>query len=166
MSTGARSRAWGCIQPCLLCGDQGPSIFCMSILVHRLAGSCGVPSGTQGEPGLVYHHHIISLLSTRREEIDTCLLKLAFRTTIYSLWQERNTRRHHGKAQSAASMVRVIDKTIKNRVSSLHHRRPLFYSDMMPLRLQRPPQSRNSQFLYVSFKSLYSSSESINLSGL
>ncbi|KAH0844276.1 hypothetical protein HID58_091967 [Brassica napus] len=74
---------------------------------------------------------VTSLLSPRRKEIDTCLLKLALQASIYSIWHERNSRRHNGNPLSASQMVRYIDKTIRNRISSLRHRKPAFYSDMM-----------------------------------
>ncbi|XP_013608000.1 PREDICTED: uncharacterized protein LOC106314717 [Brassica oleracea var. oleracea] len=133
LSTGARSRAWGCIQACLLCGEPDetrdhlffacPYYFTVWIdLVGYLLGSHVNPN---------WSITIASLLSSRRKEIDTCLLKLTFQTTIYSLWRERNSRRHQGHPQSAAHMVRIINKLIKNRISSLRHRRPSFYSDMM-----------------------------------
>ncbi|KAH0936459.1 hypothetical protein HID58_013576, partial [Brassica napus] len=63
---------------------------------------------------------------------------LALQTSIYSIWRERNSRRHQGNPHSAAYMVRVIDKTIKNRISSLQHRKPSFYTEMMQRWLQRP----------------------------
>ncbi|KAL0876411.1 hypothetical protein Bca101_026116 [Brassica carinata] len=64
---------------------------------------------------------ISSLLSTRRKECDTCILKFAFQATIYNLWRESNSRRHQGRPLSAAHMVCAIDKIIKNRISSLQH---------------------------------------------
>lgn len=76
---------------------------------------------------------LVSLLSTHRNEIDICLLKLAFQVTVHILWRERNSRRHHGNHPSAAHMVCFIDKTIKNMSSSsLRHRKPAFYNNMMP----------------------------------
>ncbi|RID70938.1 hypothetical protein BRARA_C02911, partial [Brassica rapa] len=80
---------------------------------------------------------VASIMSPRRREIDTCLLKLALQASIYSLWRERNIRRHQGNPLSAAQMVRYIDKTIRNRISSLRKRKPSFYSDMMQRWLAR-----------------------------
>ena len=133
MSTGARSRAWGCIQACLLCGEPDetrdhlffpcPYFFTVwTDLVGYLLGSHVNPD---------WSITIASLQSTRRKEIEACLLKLAFQARIYSLWRERNSRRHQGHPQSAAHMVRIIDKLIKNRISSLRYGRPSFNSDMM-----------------------------------
>ncbi|KAH0844277.1 hypothetical protein HID58_091968 [Brassica napus] len=45
---------------------------------------------------------VTSLLSPRRKEIDTCLLKLALQASIYSIWHERNSRRHNGNPLSAS----------------------------------------------------------------
>ncbi|CAN6848287.1 unnamed protein product [Brassica oleracea] len=70
---------------------------------------------------------LTTILASRRKEIDTCLLKLALQTTIYSLWWERKSIQHHGHPQSAGHMVRISDKTIKNMISSLRCQRPSFY---------------------------------------
>ena len=101
LSTGARSRAWGCFQPCLLCGEPDetrdhlffacPYSFTVWIdVVGYLLGS---------RVSRDWSITIATLLSTRRKEIDTCLLKLVFQTTIYSLWRERNNRRHQAQHQ-------------------------------------------------------------------
>ncbi|RIA05704.1 hypothetical protein BRARA_K01900, partial [Brassica rapa] len=80
---------------------------------------------------------VASFLSHRRREIDTCLLKLALQASIHSIWRERNNRRHQGNPLSADQMVRYIDKTIRNRISSLRKRKPNFYGDMMQRWLTR-----------------------------
>ncbi|XP_013614438.1 PREDICTED: uncharacterized protein LOC106320607 [Brassica oleracea var. oleracea] len=121
LSTGARSRAWGCVQPCLLCGEPDetrdhlffayPYSFTVWIdLVGFLLGSLVNPD---------WAITVASIMSPRRREIDTCLLKLALQASIHSLWRERNSRHHQGNPHSAAQMVRYIDKTIRNRISSL-----------------------------------------------
>ncbi|XP_013601566.1 PREDICTED: uncharacterized protein LOC106309022 [Brassica oleracea var. oleracea] len=139
LSTGARSRAWGCIQPCLLCGEPDetrdhlyfacPYSFTVWI---DLVGFM-LRSRVNSDWAIT----VTSLLSPRRKEIDTCLLKLALQASIYSIWRERNSKRHNGNSLSASQMVRYIDKTNRNRISSLRHRKPAFYSDMMQRWLAR-----------------------------
>ncbi|XP_018435942.1 uncharacterized protein LOC108808268 [Raphanus sativus] len=143
LATGARSKAWGCIQPCILCGEPDetrdhlffacPYSFTVWIdLTGFLLGSRVSPDWTLT---------VTSLLSSRRKEIDTCLLKLAFQATIHSIWRERNNRRHQGDPLSPSQVVRYIDKTIRNRISSLRHRKPAFYGEMMQRWLSRPTPS-------------------------
>ena len=138
LSTGARSRAWGVSQPCSLCGESDETrdhlFFACPYSFTVWLDLVGFLLGSRTDPD--WSITIASLLSTRCKEIDTCLSKLAFQTTIYSLWRERNNRRLQVKIQSAAYMVCVIDKTIKNIISSLRHRRPSFYSEMMQCWLQ------------------------------
>lgn len=133
LSTGARSRAWGCIQPCLLCGEPDETrdqlFFACPYSFTVWINLVGYLLGPRVNPD--WSLTITSLLSTRRKEIDTDLLKLAFQATIYNLWRERNSRRHHGHPQSAGQLVRVIDNLIKNMISSLRHQRPSFYNEMM-----------------------------------
>ncbi|XP_056862712.1 uncharacterized protein LOC130510431 [Raphanus sativus] len=139
LSTGTRSRAWGCVQPCLLCGEPDeicdhlffacPYSFTVWIdLVGFLLGSRVNPD---------WNITIESLLSSRRKEMDTCLLKLALQATIHSIWREQNSRRHQGSPLSTSQLVRYIDKTIKNRITSLRKRKPSFYGDMMQRWLSR-----------------------------
>ena len=133
LSTWARSRAWGCVQPCFLCGEPDetrdhllfacPYSFTIWIdLVGFLLGSRVNPDWTIT---------VTCLLSPRRREIDICILKLALQATIHSIWCERNSRCHQGTLLSAGQMIRYIDKTIRNMISSLWKRKPRFYGDMV-----------------------------------
>ncbi|XP_009119485.2 uncharacterized protein LOC103844457 [Brassica rapa] len=139
LSTGARSRAWGCVQPCLLCGEPDETrdhlFFACPYLFTVWIDLVGFLLGSRVNPD--WNVTVASLLSPRRREIDTCLLKLALQASIHSIWRERNSRRHQGNLLSADQMVRYIDKTIRNRISSLRKRKPNFYGDMMQRWLSR-----------------------------
>ncbi|RID52838.1 hypothetical protein BRARA_G00274 [Brassica rapa] len=63
--------------------------------------------------------------------VDSCLLPLAFQGSIYSLWRERNGRKHNNSWNSPAQLVRSLDRTIRNRISSLRGRNPEFSSLLM-----------------------------------
>ncbi|KAH0914653.1 hypothetical protein HID58_029099 [Brassica napus] len=61
------------------------------------------------------------LLSPRRSNTDSCLLRLSFQAVIHSVWRERNSRKHTGVYRTAQQLTRFIDKTIRNR-SSLRYK--------------------------------------------
>ena len=54
--------------------------------------------------------------------LDTILIKMLFQTTIYHLWREQNARTHHTSWMTAEAMGKVIDKAIRNRISSLKYK--------------------------------------------
>ncbi|CAG7889501.1 unnamed protein product [Brassica rapa] len=39
---------------------------------------------------------VVSLLQPARIQLDSVLQKMVFQTVIYSIWRERNSRRHGG----------------------------------------------------------------------
>ena len=124
LSAGAKSRAWGYIQHCILCGKTDETIdhlfftcpYSFTVWIYLI----GFLLGSRMNPD--WSITLVWLLSIRRNEIDICLLKLAVQVTVHILWRERNSRRHDGDHHRAAHMVRFIDKTIKNMSSSLRHR--------------------------------------------
>lgn len=143
LATGARSRAWGCVQPCILCGEPDETcdhlFFACPYSFTVWYDLTGFLLGSRVNPD--WSIIIASLVSTRRKEIDTCLLKLALQATVHSVWREMNNRRHQGDPLSPSQMVQFIDKTIKNRISSLRYRKPAFYSNMMQQWLARTTPS-------------------------
>lgn len=62
---------------------------------------------------------ITTLLSPRMSNINSCLLQLSFEAVIHSVWREQNSRKHTGAYRTAQQLTRFIDKTIRNRISSL-----------------------------------------------
>lgn len=121
LSTGTRSRGWGCIQPCLLCGEPDKTrdhmFFVCPYSFTVWIDLAGYLLGSRVNSD--WSITITSLLTTRRREIDTCLLKLVFQTTRGTADGIKVT------PQSAGHIVRVIDKNIKNMISSLRHWRHL-----------------------------------------
>ncbi|KAF2536974.1 hypothetical protein F2Q68_00021362 [Brassica cretica] len=65
---------------------------------------------------------VSSILKTTRSRLDTIPLKLAFQTSIYILWKERNSRRHGGLCAPVETTSKAIGKIIKNRISSLKYK--------------------------------------------
>ncbi|KAL0724782.1 hypothetical protein Bca4012_039381 [Brassica carinata] len=64
---------------------------------------------------------VTSLLRRNRNKLDSILLRMAFQATIYFVWKVRNTRRHQEDWINAETMARRIDKSIRNRISSLKY---------------------------------------------
>lgn len=121
LSTGSRMRAWGTVQPCCFCGERDetrdhlffacPYTFTVwsaltSSLLHRKLN----PD---------WSHTLHSLGSSQLSPQDKCLLRLAFQSAIYMLWRERNSRIHNHISLPANALLRIIDKAIRDRLSSL-----------------------------------------------
>ncbi|KAG2326666.1 hypothetical protein Bca52824_009394 [Brassica carinata] len=47
------------------------------------------------------------------------LLRYAFQSSIHTIWRERNGRKHGEPHQTSTSLIRFIDKGVRNRISSL-----------------------------------------------
>lgn len=58
------------------------------------------------------------MISGSFDRLTFILLRLVLQTTIYFIWRERNDLRHAGSAKLTEQMARLIDKTIRNRISS------------------------------------------------
>ncbi|KAF8093112.1 hypothetical protein N665_0390s0019 [Sinapis alba] len=72
-----------------------------------------------------------TLLSHHRNKDDSCLLWLAFQISIYSLWREHNGRKHKNPWNSPAQLVSSLDRTIRNRISSIRLRNHGFNNLLM-----------------------------------
>lgn len=68
--------------------------------------------------------HSLSIQGGGRCQLDSILLRLAFQTTVYQVWRERNARRHHSGSQTVEQLIKLIDKMVRNRISSLRYRFP------------------------------------------
>ena len=63
---------------------------------------------------------ILDLLAdSGRNNTELFLLRYAFQCSIHTIWRERNGRKHGEAHQSSASLLRFIDKRVRNRISSL-----------------------------------------------
>ncbi|CAH8267666.1 unnamed protein product [Arabidopsis lyrata] len=118
-------RAWGVTQPCVFCGEPTesrdhlffacPYTFTIwfeltsPLLRHKLT-----PDWSQT---------LLSLRSTQLKLHDKTLARLAFQASVYLLWRERNGRIHNQCSNSSTTMLKTIDKAIKERISSLKSRK-------------------------------------------
>jgi len=53
------------------------------------------------------------------DRIQSFLSRYTFQVSIHSIWRERNSRRHGEKSRSASNLIRQIDKTIRNQLSTI-----------------------------------------------
>ncbi|XP_048637526.1 uncharacterized protein LOC125609943 [Brassica napus] len=94
LSTGVRMRAWG-IQQGRLCGRRINPDWSLTLQ-------------------FVTRNTLSSL--------DKILVQMLFQTCIYYMWKERNDRRHQKGYHSTEQAIRIIDKAIRNRISSLRYK--------------------------------------------
>ncbi|XP_009137046.1 uncharacterized protein LOC103861089 [Brassica rapa] len=132
LSTGDRTQAWGEIQQCRLCGEPQET---RDHLFFACPYTYTVWTETIGSllprPNPDWSITITMLLFRRRSASATCLLRLSFQTVIHSIWRERNSRKHNGKYRTAAELTHMIDKMIRNRISSLRSKNMALYSTVM-----------------------------------
>ncbi|CAA7051998.1 unnamed protein product [Microthlaspi erraticum] len=63
---------------------------------------------------------IISFISDNtRPHLILFLTRYVFQATIHSIWKERNSRRHGEQPLASNNLITVIDKHVRNRVSSI-----------------------------------------------
>lgn len=64
-------------------------------------------------------------------EMDTILAKLLLQATIYHVWQERNARRHQQTRVPTDHLRRIIDKAVRNRITSLKYKHAHKYGGLL-----------------------------------
>ncbi|CAH8267617.1 unnamed protein product [Arabidopsis lyrata] len=64
---------------------------------------------------------VMVLISGSGSYLDDILLKLCFQITIYTIWHERNNRIHNGYHSTMTQVLRRIEKTVRNRITSLDY---------------------------------------------
>lgn len=133
LSTGDRMRSWEMIQCCTLCGEINETrdhlfFACpYSFTVwHSMANR--IPEAhTDPDWQLTLDH----LQGMRTGTLNNVLLKLLFQATVYHIWRERNARRHHTGWISTDAMRTLIDKSMRNRISSLKYKAGHKYSGLL-----------------------------------
>lgn len=124
LATGHRTSQWGQPQVCIYCGEPDETRdhlffacpFTFTLWLRVVGNLLGV------EPDPDWHTTLTRLLTGSYDKLTSILLRLVFQVTIYSIWRERNDRRHKGCVKSVDQVARVIDKTVRNRITSLDYR--------------------------------------------
>lgn len=116
-------RQWSCVQPCLFCGEQDESrdhlFFACPFSYLVWLDVAGGLMQTDSDP---YWNGTLLGLSTQQYEGHYFILfRLVFQVTIYCLWRERNERRYNKRYCSYIQIVKTIEKSIRNRITSLRY---------------------------------------------
>lgn len=120
LSTGHRTSQWGHPQGCLFCGEPDetrdhlffacPYPFTLWIkVVGNLFGQ---------EPDPDWDTTMAHLLTGSFDRLTFILLRLVLQVTIYYIWRERNDRKHNNSARPVNHVSKLIDKTVRNRITS------------------------------------------------
>jgi len=124
LSTGDRMRAWGIQQGCVLCGERDEtrdhiffacpySFTVWDTLANRLTGSRTDPD---------WMHTLQFVSKNNLQLLDKILVKMVFQTCIYHVWKERNEMRHQTGYRTVQQVVRIVDKAMRNRITSLRYK--------------------------------------------
>lgn len=84
-----------------------------------------------------WEENLNSLIHLRGNKELRRLTLLAFQSTVYWLWTERNKRQHQQVFRTTDSLIRTIDKQIRNRIQTVRSSNPRACSTMMQLWLLR-----------------------------
>ena len=75
---------------------------------------------------------LMQILEARgRHGIYNFLVKYVFQVSLHTIWRERNGRRHGEGHKTSDMLIRFIDKTVRNRISSLRRKTRRFDDAMV-----------------------------------
>lgn len=133
-STKDRLITWGLnVSPlCLLCNSAPESrnhLFFSCAYTNALwsdiARRCNLVASPSWNDTLLQLQGLSSARSVKR------LTLMVVKATIYWIWNERNSRLHRSLYRDKESLKLIIDRQIKNRISSLRFSHPTISSSMM-----------------------------------
>ena len=124
LSTGDRMRVWGIQQGCVLCGesDETRDHLFFACLYSFTVWDKLVNMLTENRTDPDWMATLQYVSGNSLHLFDRILLKMAFQTSVYLLWKERNGRRHHTGWRTVYQLIRIIDKTVRNRITSLRYK--------------------------------------------
>ncbi|CAA7036401.1 unnamed protein product [Microthlaspi erraticum] len=77
---------------------------------------------------------ILSIISGNgQSRLTLFLIRYVFQAVIHRLWQERNSRRHGEQPLSPNQLIQIIDKLVRNRISSIRALGDTTYDDVLQL---------------------------------
>lgn len=120
LATVHRTSSWGQPQFCLFCGEPDeirdhlffacPYTYTLWL---KLAGNL---FGMEPDPD--WDTTLSRILTGSYDRLTFILLRLVLQVTIYFIWRERNERKHNTSNKSVDQLAKLIDKTIRNRITS------------------------------------------------
>ncbi|KAF2589697.1 hypothetical protein F2Q70_00041132 [Brassica cretica] len=123
LSTGHCTSSWSQPQCCILCGEPDetrdhfffawPYTFMVWLkLAENLFGL---------EPNPDWETALSRLLTGSYDRLTFILLRLALQATIYFIRRERNERKHNSNNKSVDQVAKLINKSVRNRISSTNY---------------------------------------------
>ena len=72
--------------------------------------------GTDPDPD--WNTTLSYLLTRSYDRVTFILLRLVLQVTVYYIWRERNERKHHTSNKTIDQLVKMIDKTVRDQITS------------------------------------------------
>ncbi|CAA7030699.1 unnamed protein product [Microthlaspi erraticum] len=119
-------RVLGQDQACLYCGERDESrdhLFFACPYTYTLWWTMAAELlGNSASPD--WNQTLQYIISQGSDTMDSILLRLLFQTIVYHLWRERNMRRHQTSWAPIHQLGLLVDKSMRNRISSLNYKFP------------------------------------------
>ena len=123
LATCSRMRSWGQIQGCVFCGEPEesrdhlyfacPYTFTLWLEVTGTLLSNGAsPDWTTTLQYLTARPH---------DYLSSILVRLVFQVSVYYIWIEKNELRHNHRTRAVGQLARIIDKVVRNRITSTRY---------------------------------------------
>ncbi|XP_013668588.1 uncharacterized protein LOC106372868 [Brassica napus] len=120
---GHRTSQWGQPQRCLYCGEPDETrdhlVFACPFTFTLLLKVVGNLFGIDPHPD--WDTTLERLQNGTYDRLTFILMRLAFQVSFYFIWIERNDRKHNNRAKSVEQLAKLIDKAVRNRLSSTHY---------------------------------------------
>ncbi|KAF3592309.1 hypothetical protein DY000_02020693 [Brassica cretica] len=123
LSTGHRSSVWGQPQHCLYCGEPDETrdhlFFACPYTFTLWLKMVGNLLGTDPDPD--WNTTLSTMMTRPYDRLTFILLRLVLQATIYYLWREPNERKHHTSSKTVDQLAKMINKTVRNRITSTNY---------------------------------------------
>lgn len=117
-------QAWGVKQRCVLCRERDETRdhlffacpYTLSVwikLAGRLGGYGITPDWNDTLEFISHNSH---------HAMDRLPLKMVFQSCLYHMWKEHNMRRHQAGLHTVEQAIPFIDKSVRNRITSLKYK--------------------------------------------
>ncbi|KAG7586730.1 Reverse transcriptase zinc-binding domain [Arabidopsis thaliana x Arabidopsis arenosa] len=64
---------------------------------------------------------LVCVSDQSQDRVESFLIRYGFQATIYTVWRERNGRRHGETPNTAATLIGWIDKQVRNQITTIRH---------------------------------------------
>ncbi|XP_013589437.1 PREDICTED: uncharacterized protein LOC106297821 [Brassica oleracea var. oleracea] len=123
LSTGRRTSSWGQPQSCIFCMEPDETrdhiYFACPYTFMVWLKVTGNLFGLEPDPD--WDITMTRLRTGSYDRLTFILLRLVFQVSVYLIWRERNERKHNTSYKSVDQLAKVINKTVRNRITSLKY---------------------------------------------